>query len=262
MHTYKLLIQDSSEFHNIIKSIWGSSKFQCIHSFLIPNETKEFKKKFGKEDYSKLKDHFSNLDPKSFSYYLEVVQYEFENENFKLESFIDNEFKCYEVSDFFEYITKDPPLISTQKEKGTTAHPELALFVSKNKFKEFMNDFLKQHNANDMGEGPVLIMPISSKSIGDSSFVSLKEDFYFLGILRNAFPNTKEHIQNLTNLNEDIYHKALKIGAKRYPCDSLAFPKTQEEWKDHFSEKWNFIKEGKQKFDSKKILKSLLTMHN
>ncbi len=262
MHTYKLLIQDSSEFHNIIKSIWGSSKFQCIHSFLIPNETKEFEKKFGEKDYKSLKEKFSKLDSSKFSYYLEVVQYEFENENFKLESFIDNEFKCYEVTDFFEYITKDPPLISTQKEKGTTAHPELALFIPKNKFKKFISEFMADHKSKDMGEGPVLIMPISSKYLGDSSFVGLKEDFYFIGILRNAFPNTTDHINHLTNLNEHMYHKALEMGAKRYPCDSLAFPKTQEDWSLHFGDKWNFIKDGKQKFDSNKILRSLLTIHN
>ncbi|NEQ34940.1 MAG: hypothetical protein F6K40_00885 [Okeania sp. SIO3I5] len=62
--------------------------------------------------------------------------------------------------------------------------------------------------------------------------------------------------------NEDLYAYTLSVGGKRYPCDSLVFPKTNEEWKEHFDEKWDFVDEGKNNYDPKHILKSLLTVHN
>ena len=125
-----------------------------------------------------------------------------------------------------------------------------------------MEHFLRIHKAEDMGDGPVLIMPIASKLIEDSSFVRLKDNFYFIGILRNAFPNTQEQIDHLTQLNEALYQHTLSVGGKRYPCDSLAYPKTPEEWADHFGDKWDFVRAGKAKYDPNHTLKSLLTMHN
>ena len=112
-----------------------------------------------------------------------------------------------------------------------------------------------------MGEGPVLIMPIAGDLIENSAFVKLEGDFYFIGILRNAFPNTQEQIAHLTKLNEQLYQFALTLNGKRYPCDSLAYPKTAIEWEAHFGDKWCFVREGKAKYDPNHRLKSLLTMH-
>ncbi|NEQ34941.1 MAG: hypothetical protein F6K40_00890 [Okeania sp. SIO3I5] len=212
MHVHKALIADTEEFSQIMNTIRGSHQFECIHSFLIPHETHEFVKKFGQEGYEKNKAKFDKLsEKKSFSYFIEVVQYEYEGENFSQEKFIDNEFSFYEQIDFFEYVTKEPPLITTQKEKGQTAHPELAVFIPVNKFELFMTHFLKKHKSEDMGDGPVLIIPISSKVIQESAFVALEEDFYFIGILRNAFPDTKENIAYLTALTFLAGSPALSI---------------------------------------------------
>lgn len=262
MHVHKTLIQNTEEFSELMDSIRGQHTFECIHSFLIPHETNEFVKKFGQNFYNTNKVQFNKLsDKNSFSYFVEVVQYGYDSEINTLETFVDNEFSCYEQVDFYEYVTKEPPLIATQKEKGTTAHPELAVFIPVNEFGSFMDLFLQNHKSKDMGEGPVLIMPISSKSIQESAFVALETDFYFIGILRNAFPNTKENIEHLTTLNESVYEKALSLGGKRYPCDSLRFPETNQEWQTHFGDQWEFVNQGKHQYDPKHIFKSLLSIH-
>lgn len=262
MHVHKTLISSTSEFSLLMDKIRGKEMFECIHSFLIPHETNEFIKKFGQEFYLLNKNKFDNLSKENaFSYFVEVVQYEYENQQFSKKELVNNQFSCYEQVDFYEYVTKEPPLITTQKEKGSTAHPELAVFIPVTAFDSFMNYFLKNHNSKDMGEGPVLIMPILSKAIKESAFVPLKEDFYFIGILRNAFPNTKENIANLTSINERIYSQSLSLNGKRYPCDSLRFPETKQEWKEHFGKKWNFVESGKLKYDPEHIFKSLLTLH-
>ena len=122
---------------------------------------------------------------------------------------------CTEVIDFIDFIMREPPLIKTEANKGPTAHPELAVFVPKLTFQDFMNYLLERHHSADMGEGPVLIIPMTSEIIQDSAFTCPQEDFYFIGILRNAFPNTQEHIEKLIALNEDLYHYSLSLGAKR-----------------------------------------------
>jgi len=263
MHVFKLLIDNSEDFHRQISTFKQSQNFACIHSFLIPHKQSEFFKKFGAEAYAFHQEKFDRLNnEEKFSYFVELVQYEYDDEAFQLCPMPDNDFAYYEQDDFFDYVTKEPPLISTQKEKGKTAHPELAVFISESNFQAFMQDFLAEHKDKDMGDGPVLIMPISADQLEDSAFVGLKEDFYFIGILRNAYPNTPEHVDYLTGLNEKLYQIALNLGGKRYPCDSLAFPHSEQEWQTHFGDKWAFISSGKQQFDPKHIFKSLLSLHD
>lgn len=262
MHVSKMLISDTRVFHQTISEHVKSGVYSCIHSFLIPHKQSEFIKKFGFSAYELYKNEFELLENSgSFSYFVELVQYQYDSE-FTLAKPIDNKFYYYEQDDFFEYVTKEPPLISTQKEKGRTSHPELAVFIAASKFEEFMKDFLMQHNDEDMGDGPVLIMPITANNIKESAFVGLQTDFYFIGILRNAYPNTEENIKTLTKLNEKIYQKALALNGKRYPCDSLAFPASKAEWQIHYGDKWEDIVQGKAKYDPKYTLKSLLTIHH
>ncbi len=262
MHVFKMLIDGSADFHRKMMEFQGAQVFSCIHSFLIPNTQTEFRKKFGSTAYARFQKEFEFREgKKSFSYFVELVQYEYEGDALEIAELPDESFAFYELDDFFDYVTKEPPLISTQKEKGKTAHPELAVFISESNFEEFMQVFVAEHDADHMGDGPVLVMPIKASKIESSAFVGLEEDFYFIGILRNAYPNTAEHIDFLSKLNESLYHKALRLGGKRYPCDSLAFPKSKEQWQAHFGCKWTALEEGKRKYDPNHRLRSLLTIH-
>jgi cytokinin dehydrogenase len=262
MHVFKMMIPTTNDFHELSKRLTEECKFACIHSFLIPNNKKDFEKKMGQQVIEENIKYFQTaLDAaEGFSYFVELVQYEYKEEAFQLANDGFDVFTHYEKDDYFEYITKEPPLIATEKERGKTAHPELAVFIAKSKFESFMKEFLKRHHAEDMSDGPVLCIPMTSGQIETPLFVHPEEDFYFIGILRNAYPNTKERIAYLTGLNEVLYSIALELGGNRYPVDSMAKPYNRKTWSEHYGKAWKAISNGKSKYDAENRFQSLLNM--
>ena len=262
MHVFKMILPTTEAFHDLSKRLTKEAKFTCIHSFLISNNKKDFEKKMGMEVIQPNIEHFqAALDvPEGFSYFVELVQYEYKEEIFQLAKNEFGVFTHYEEDDYFEYITKEPPLIATEKERGKTAHPELAVFIPKSQFDSFMAEFLKRHHADDMSDGPVLCIPMTNAQIETPLFIHPEEDFYFIGILRNAYPNTKERITYLTGLNEVLYAIALKHGGNRYPVDSMSKPNNRKTWSQHYGKTWEAISKGKDKYDSDNRFQSLLNM--
>jgi hypothetical protein len=262
MHVFKMVMPTTEAFHELSQRLTEETTFSCIHSFLIPNHQKDFEKKMGTEVIQQNMEHFQAAFDASegFSYFVELVQYEYQGEDFELAKNSFGVFTHYEKDDYFEYITKEPPLIATEKERGKTAHPELAVFIAKNQFESFMVKFMAQHRAEDMSDGPVLFIPMTSGQIETPLFVHPDEDFYFIGILRNAYPNTKERITYLTNLNEVLYTIALEHGGNRYPVDSMSKPNNRKTWSQHYGEHWKAISQGKNKYDSDNRFQSLLNM--
>lgn len=262
MHVFKMMIPTTEVFHELSQRLTEEAKFSCIHSFLIPNHRKDFEKKMGTEVVQQNMEQFQAAlnKPESFSYFVELVQYEYQGETFELAKNDFGVFAHYEPDDYFEYITKEPPLIATEKERGKTAHPELAVFIAKSQFESFMTEFMKRHRAEDMSDGPVLFIPMTSEQIETPLFVHPEEDFYFIGILRNAYPNTKERIVYLTGLNEVLYSIALEHGGNRYPVDSMSKPNNRESWSRHYGKHWDAIRKGKKKYDAENRFQSLLNM--
>jgi len=262
MHVFKMILPTTEAFHELSQRLTEDEKFSCIHSFLIPNNKKDFEKKMGTAVVEQNMEHFQAAlnAPEGFSYFVELVQYEYQTKAFELAKDEFGVFVHYEKDDYFEYITKEPPLIATEKERGKTAHPELAVFIAKSKFEAFMVEFMKRHRAEDMSDGPVLFIPMTSSQIETPLFVHPTEDFYFIGILRNAYPNTRERITYLTGLNEILYRIALELGGNRYPVDSMSKPNNQKTWSEHYGENWNAIREGKDKYDAEHRFQSLLNM--
>ena len=81
-----------------------------------------------------------------------------------------------------------------------------------------------------------------------------EEVFYLVALLRSALENGEEtqSLQYLTNQNEKIlkFCKEEKIAMKQY----LPHYTTQQEWKDHFGDRWDQFYKMKVQFDPKHIL--------
>jgi len=81
-----------------------------------------------------------------------------------------------------------------------------------------------------------------------------EEVFYLVGLLRSALDNGEEvqTLEYLTNQNKKIlkFCKEEKIAMKQY----LPHYNTQEEWMDHFGNKWDRFYKMKMEFDPKHIL--------
>ncbi|MCL7050826.1 hypothetical protein MKW94_028764 [Papaver nudicaule] len=134
-------------------------------------------------------------------------------------------------------------------------HPWLNLLVPKSRMADFDRGVFKGILGNKTS-GPILIYPMNKNKWDDqSSVVTPDEDiFYLVGLLRSAL-DSGEETQKLDYL-KDQNRKILKfcdesgIKVKRY----LPGYNTQEEWKEHFGDKWGQFLKRKNEFDPMRIL--------
>ncbi|GJV32049.1 cytokinin dehydrogenase 5-like protein, partial [Tanacetum coccineum] len=89
----------------------------------------------------------------------------------------------------------------------------------------------------------------------DTSVVTPNEDvFYLVALLRSALQNGDEALtlERLSDENRQILNfcKEQNIGVKQY----LPHYTTQQEWMDHYGEKWPQIYKRKMEFDPRHIL--------
>lgn len=134
-------------------------------------------------------------------------------------------------------------------------HPWLNLFVPKSRIDDFDKGVFKGILGNKTS-GPILIYPMNKfKWDEDTSVVTPNEDvFYLVALLRSALQNGEEALtlERLSDENRQIldFCKEHNIGVKQY----LPHYTTQQEWMDHYGEKWPQIYKSKMEFDPRHIL--------
>ncbi|KAK6256805.1 hypothetical protein QUC31_000264 [Theobroma cacao] len=134
-------------------------------------------------------------------------------------------------------------------------HPWLNLFVPKSKIADFDKGVFKGILGNKTS-GPILIYPMNkNKWDPRSSVVTPDEDvFYLVALLRSALDNGEEtrSLECLTDQNRRILRFCDDAGikVKQY----LPHYTTQEEWMDHFGDKWDRFHQMKMEFDPRHIL--------
>ncbi|XP_077210551.1 cytokinin dehydrogenase 5-like [Tasmannia lanceolata] len=134
-------------------------------------------------------------------------------------------------------------------------HPWLNLFVPKSSIADFDAGVFKGILGNNTS-GPILIYPMNKNKWDErSSVVTPDEDiFYLVALLRSALVSGEETqtLEYLSHQNEQILSFCDKAGikVKQY----LPLYKTQEEWKNHFGDKWSRFVKRKMEFDPKGIL--------
>ncbi|KAJ0087020.1 hypothetical protein Patl1_09215 [Pistacia atlantica] len=134
-------------------------------------------------------------------------------------------------------------------------HPWLNLFVPKSRISDFDKGVFKGILGNKTS-GPILIYPMNNNKWDHSnSVVTPDEDvFYLVALLRSAL-DTADEIHNLdylSNQNRRVLRFCDEAGikVKQY----LPHYTTQEEWMDHFGDKWGQFYQRKMEFDPKHIL--------
>ncbi|KAI9118061.1 hypothetical protein K1719_010393 [Acacia pycnantha] len=130
-------------------------------------------------------------------------------------------------------------------------HPWLNLFVPKSRIADFDNGVFKGILGNT-STGPILIYPLNSNNWDKRSSVVKPEEevFYLVAFLRSAVDN--EMVEHLNNENQEIlrfcYDEGIKV--KQY----LPHYTKQQEWEDHFGDKWDQFYQRKMQFDPGCIL--------
>ncbi|CAK9148224.1 unnamed protein product [Ilex paraguariensis] len=134
-------------------------------------------------------------------------------------------------------------------------HPWLNLFVPKSRIADFDNGVFKGILGKKTS-GPILIYPMNKNKWNDrNSVVTPNEEvFYVVSFLRSALENGGEaqKLEYLTNQNRLIlrFCYEARINIKQY----LPHYTTQQEWMDHFGDKWAQFQQSKMEFDPRRIL--------
>ncbi|XP_057434994.1 cytokinin dehydrogenase 5 [Lotus japonicus] len=130
-------------------------------------------------------------------------------------------------------------------------HPWLNLFVPKSRIKDFDKGVFKGILGNSTS-GPILIYPMNKhKWDHRSSAVTPEEEmFYLVAFLRSALDT--EALEYLTKQNRQIlrFCQDSEIKVKQY----MPHYTTQQEWMDHFGDKWTHFQALKMQFDPRRIL--------
>ncbi|KAF5199002.1 Cytokinin dehydrogenase [Thalictrum thalictroides] len=134
-------------------------------------------------------------------------------------------------------------------------HPWLNLFVPKSRIADFDRGVFKAILGNKTS-GPILIYPMNRHKWDQKSSVVIPDEdtFYLVALLRSAldFGEETQTLDHLSNQNHQILKFCNETGikVKQY----LPNYNTQEEWKNHFGDKWNLFLNRKMAFDPKHIL--------
>ncbi|KAF7829627.1 cytokinin dehydrogenase 5 [Senna tora] len=130
-------------------------------------------------------------------------------------------------------------------------HPWLNLFVPKSRIADFDKGVFKGILGNKTS-GPILIYPMNKNKWDERSSVVTPEEevFYLVGFLRSALDS--ETLEKLRRQNRQIlrFCDDASIKVKQY----LPHYTREEEWKDHFGDKWDHFYHMKMEYDPRRIL--------
>ncbi|KAF4358288.1 hypothetical protein F8388_014558 [Cannabis sativa] len=145
-------------------------------------------------------------------------------------------------------------------------HPWINLFVPKSKISDFDKVVFKRILGKNTS-GPILIYPMNKHKWNERSSVVTPDEevFYVVGLLRSAASSGSanndsinddidetQSVEYLSQQNDDIvkYCGEAGIMVKKY----LPHFGTQEEWMDHYGQKWDHFLKLKNKFDPRRVL--------
>lgn len=152
--------------------------------------------------------------------------------------------------DYLGYVTRIPPIIALAETVGEGARPEIVLAVPNAAAKQWLPDMLEHEAHEDLGGGPILVVPLRRDRVRTPMFRLPDDDVVFLvGLLRNAAGRPEYHRERLRARNLKLYAQAVEQGCYRYPCDSLQMPDSAHGWSQHFGEQWPRMQQARRTFD-------------
>jgi FAD/FMN-containing dehydrogenase len=156
---------------------------------------------------------------------------------------------------YFDYVNRLAPLVAFLRQIGVWEfpHPWVNLFVPAANAQTFIGETLAALTVDDVGQGPILIYPFNRELFRAPFFrVPDSEHFFIFALLRNAVPPTPERAAQLVAANRMLFERAMTLGGKRYPFDSV--PMTKHDWQKHYQPLWGAFVRAKRHFDPSNIL--------
>lgn len=156
---------------------------------------------------------------------------------------------------YFDYLNRLAPLVAFLRQIGVWAfpHPWVNLFVPAENAQTLIGETLATLTVDDVGQGPILIYPFNRELFRTPFFrVPDSRHFFVFSLLRNAVPPTPERAAQLVAANRALFERAVVLGGKRYPFDSV--PMTRHDWQKHYQPLWGAFVRAKRHFDPDEIL--------
>jgi cytokinin dehydrogenase len=156
---------------------------------------------------------------------------------------------------YFDYLNRLAPLVDFLRQIGVWAlpHPWVNLFVPAANAQTLIGETLATLTVDDVGQGPILIYPFNRELFRAPLFrVPDSRHFFVFALLRNAVPPTPERVTQLVAANRTLFERAVMLGGKRYPFDSV--PMTRHDWQKHYQPLWGAFVSAKRHFDPDEIL--------
>lgn len=235
---HKLVFTDIREFFKESFAMLQTNKLDAIIAHFECNLSDVIKDRMGihYEQFSQNK-----LSKSKWLAILELSEFIYS----KNQSLLENPQFFSEHYDVKDYLCRVPPILSSTLEKKSTKHTECTLLIPYNKNTvDLVCHLLEQLSHDLLGFGTILFVPMKSSVIKSKFFIKpIAEHFFLLGILAR---DIKEEIkEQFLSILLQFYNKALSLGARRYPCDSMV----TVNWKEHFGGDWEEFIKLKNEFD-------------
>ena len=171
-----------------------------------------------------------------------------------------------EQMDFYSYITRDPPVVETNKKHGSIPHPSFATIVPYENAPSILEKHLRSESRGDDETNEILVMPLQrndvvSKGHETPMFPTPKSDdslFLFLLFLGSVTDPASDEMENIRSHHKMLHEHSTSIGGKRYSYDTITSDIKGEAWKKHYGESvWEQIIQSKQKYDPYFLFKSM-----
>lgn len=156
---------------------------------------------------------------------------------------------------YFDYLNRLAPLVAFLRQIGAWSfpHPWVNLFVPASNARTLIGETLGNLNADDVGQGPILIYPFNRDRFQTPLFrVPDSRHFFVFSLLRNAIPPTPERAAQLVAANRTLFERAVTLDGKRYPFDSV--PVTKHDWQKHYQPLWGALVSAKRRYDPDEIM--------
>jgi FAD/FMN-containing dehydrogenase len=253
-HVYKIIYDDPSLFVEDAFRFAESKQFNALIGHFEPNSIPIIQKRLG-DQLTLSPSQLANLQSLKTQWVgiLEVTQYSEKScpAHFDTLGGFNRQYLFEVTYPIHDYLFRIPPILDSELAKEDSIHEELALIMPYDgRTIELINEFLSNHNYDDIGQGACLFVPINLLKINAPNFMRPKGKWGFLfAIIARHSPNNISKNERMIEINRRFYRKALAIGSCHYPCDSIEKP----HWQRHYGSHWQAICHFKKKYDPNNI---------
>ena len=172
-----------------------------------------------------------------------------------------------EVQSFSQYITKDPPVVETNKAHGSVPHPSYATMIDEKRVVQLLERHISSPKRGEDRVNEILIMPLKSNAnlskghrvpmcpLPDDSKLSFFLLFLGSVVSGETDDSPQTIMNNIREHHRSLYRLSNSLGGKRYSYDTVTSEVDGSEWRDHFGEvTWEKLRATKRLYDPNHIL--------